>query len=120
MKKPVVTKPEKHRTERYDWGEITWFVSRELGNSECLTVGRCVLNPGFANPRHRHPNCEEVLHVLQGQIVHTINGGKEVEMIAGDTITIPAHVPHNARNVGDLDAILLLCFSSAERQAVKE
>ena len=48
--------------------------------------------------------------------MHTIDGGKESEMIEGDTITVPPGVPHNARNVGDLDAVLLVCFSTAERQ----
>lgn len=120
MKKPIITKPESYKVERYDWGELTWFVSKELENSRHLTVGKCVLNPGFANPRHSHSNCEEVLHVMQGHIVHTINGGKEVELTTGDTITIPPNVAHNARNIGDLDAVLLICFSSAERQAAGE
>lgn len=120
MKKPVVTKPEKYKVERFDWGELTWFVSKELSNSKCVTVGKCVLNPGFANPRHRHANCEEVLHVLQGTIVHTVEGAKEIEMTTGDTITIPPNITHNARNIGDLDAVLLVVFSSAERQVVHD
>ncbi|MCY3018109.1 MAG: cupin domain-containing protein [Planctomycetota bacterium] len=120
MKKTIVSRPDDCAVERYDWGEITWFASKALGNSQTMTVGRCVLNPGFANPRHSHTNCEEILHVLQGKIVHSTERGKEVEMLSGDTITIPANAVHNARNVGDLDAILLICFSSAERQTVKE
>jgi quercetin dioxygenase-like cupin family protein len=120
MKKPIITKPDTYKVERHDWGEITWFVCKELDNSRHMTVGRCILNPGFANPRHSHANCEEVLHVLQGKIVHTVNGGQEVELLAGDTITIPPNVMHNARNVGDLDAVLLICFSSAERHVARE
>ena len=120
MKKPIVSRPDSYKVERYDWGELTWYVSKEQGNSKGLTIGKCLLNPGFANPRHSHPNCEEVLHVLQGKIVHTIEGGKEVEMLEGDSITIPPNTPHCARNVGDLDAVLLICFSSAERQVVGE
>ena len=70
MKKPLITKPDNYKVERYDWGEITWFVSKEQKNSGCLTVGKCVLNPGFANPPHSHSNCEEVLHVLRQDHAH--------------------------------------------------
>jgi len=34
----------------------------------------------------------------------------------GDVITLPTGLPHNARNLGDSDAVLLVTFSSADRQ----
>lgn len=98
-------------------GALTWFASRQLGNSEAMTVGRATLPPGGMNPRHYHPNCEEVLHVLHGKILHTM-GDDEDTLSSGDTITIPAGVVHNARNLGDTDALLLICFSSADRETV--
>lgn len=98
-------------------GDLTWLASRELGNSAEMTVGRAVVRAGMANPRHYHPNCEEVLHVLEGTIIHTI-GDREIELSAGDTITIPAQVVHNARNPGEKDALLFICFSAANRQTV--
>jgi len=107
------------KKQNYDWGELTWFASAELGNSDYQTIGCCIIRPGMENPSHCHPNCEEVLHVLSGYIVHSMTSGSEVEMSAGDTITLPAGVPHNARNTGEQDAVLLVCFSSAERQFAK-
>ena len=98
-------------------GELTWFASRQLGNSEAMTVGRAMLPPGGMSPRHFHPNCEEILHVLQGTIRHTMDG-EEAALGPGDTVTIPARVVHNARNIGETDAILFLCFSSADRETV--
>lgn len=98
-------------------GTLTWFASQQLGNSETMTVGRATLPPGGMNPRHFHPNCEEVLHVLQGRIMHTM-GDDEAELTSGDTITIPVGVVHNARNLGDTNALLLICFSSADRETV--
>jgi len=98
-------------------GALTWFASRQLGNSEAMTVGCATLPPGGMNPRHYHPNCEEVLHVLQGTILHTM-GDAEAEMGPGDTVTIPAHVIHNVRNTGGTDALLFICFSSADRETV--
>ena len=98
-------------------GALTWFASRQLGNSEAMTVGLATLPPGGMSLRHFHPNCEEVLHVLHGRIVHTM-GDDEAGMEAGDTVTIPANTIHNARNIGDADAILFICFSSADRETV--
>ncbi|MGO4843655.1 cupin domain-containing protein, partial [Rhizobiaceae sp. 2RAB30] len=43
---------------------------------------------------------------------------KQVEMKEGDTITIPAGVVHNARNIGTGVAELAICFSSAYRETV--
>jgi quercetin dioxygenase-like cupin family protein len=108
------------RTASFPWGSLTWFASAELGNAEGLTVGRCVIRPGQANPRHRHPNCEEVLHVLAGRIAHELGDGAEAEMGPGDTVTAPAGVPHRARNVGDVDAVLMVSFSTGKREVVGE
>jgi quercetin dioxygenase-like cupin family protein len=104
----------------FDWGSLRWLASRELGNSDEVTTGICVLKPGASNPRHHHPNCEEVLHVLEGRVSHAIEGGGEVELGPGDTLTLPAGAPHSARNVGNQDAVLFVCFSSADRRVVGE
>jgi quercetin dioxygenase-like cupin family protein len=103
-----------------EWGELTWFANAELGNASTLTVGRCVLRPGRENPRHQHPNCDEVLVVLAGRISHTLIGAEDVEMGSGDTITIPAGLPHRALNIGAEDAVLLITFTSATREVVGE
>ena len=39
-------------------------------------------------------------------------------MRAGDVVSIPTGVVHNARNIGTEDAILAISFSSADRLAV--
>lgn len=101
------------------WGRLVWQVSGELANSETLTVGRCILDPGHANGRHFHPDCDEVLEVLTGSIAHTW-GEDEVAMERGDVISIPAGVMHNARNTGDTAAELLIVFSTAYRTAIAE
>jgi len=103
-----------------DWGTLTWYASAKLGNSQHTTVGKCVIRPGLANPRHCHPNCEEVLVVLEGKIEHEIEGGRHVIMRDGDTITIPQGLLHNARNIGADDAVLLVVFSSARREVKGE
>ena len=108
------------RKSAFDWGNLTWFSGRSLGNSTEMTVGRCILKPGQSNPRHYHPNCTEVLVVIQGRIEHTGPGGNKVKMSAGDTVTIPPNTRHQATNIGDTEAVLFIAFSSADRQTVGE
>lgn len=120
MNKAIVCTPPDYSAQHFDWGELTWFISGPQGSSTTMTVGRCLIRPGKANPRHHHPNCDEALHLLAGTILHSMEGGREVQMKAGDTISIPAGVPHHASNVGDADAVMLICFSSAEREFVPE
>ena len=90
-----------------------------MNNSETMTVGRCYIDVGQANPRHYHPDCDEVLHVLEGSIEHSADD-ETVRMGPGDTISIPQGVVHNATNVGDSQAVFVIAFSSADRTAVGE
>lgn len=104
----------------FEWGDLTWFASGGLGNSNDLTLGRCRIKPGQGNPRHYHPNCAEILVVLQGRVTHTVAGGGVAELGEGDTVTISPNVWHCAKNIGQNDAILLIAFTSADRQTVGE
>jgi quercetin dioxygenase-like cupin family protein len=97
------------------WGKLTWLASRELGNSTTMTFGRVIIPAGQVNPRHRHPNCDEILHLLSGEIEHSL-GDQLFRMQQGDTISIPAGQWHNARALGSQDAEMVICFSSADRQ----
>lgn len=121
MQKATVLPAAKVVVETFDWGELRWFASGALGNSNEMTIGQCRLKPGRGNPRHSHPDCEEVLHVLQGRIRHTIQNEPDVEMGPGDTISIPPNVVHNATNIGTTgDAVLMVAFSAPERRAQGE
>ena len=115
----IVSRRQDNRVTKYPWGHLTWFVSRELRNSDTMTVGEAVIKPGQSNPRHYHPNCDEVLHVIRGHILQSITD-KTVEMNAGDTISIPAGVRHSAKNIGTGDAVLAISYSSADRQVIGE
>lgn len=85
-----------------------------------MTLGKCVIKPGCENPLHSHPNCSEILVVLQGTIMHLIEDGREKQLQEGDVITLPVNLPHKARNTGNVDAVLLIAFSSADRQTKGE
>jgi len=101
----------------FEWGHLEWMASRAIGNSTTMTFGRCYIAAGAANGWHYHPNCDEILHVIAGSIEHSL-GDSLFAMTVGDTISIPAGVVHNARNIGDSEAVMTISFSSADRQSV--
>ena len=97
-----------------DWGSLCWLASRKIGNAEGLTLGRVVIRPGMSNPRHIHPDCEEALYLLTGRLEHSM-GDQKVILEAGDTIVLDAGIPHDARNIGDEDADMIVVYSSCVR-----
>ena len=115
-----VSRSDKAQRQEFGWGNLTWFANQALGNTEEMTVGRCVLKPGASNGRHYHPNCSEILVVIRGRILHTVANDQETELSEGDAVTVPPNIRHCATNVGETDAILFIAFSSADRQAVTE
>jgi quercetin dioxygenase-like cupin family protein len=96
------------------WGGIVWSASGQIGNSTTMTFGRATIRAGQSNPRHRHPNCDEILHVLAGRIEHTL-GEERCTMEFGDTISIPKGVWHQARALEGADAVIAICFDSPDR-----
>jgi quercetin dioxygenase-like cupin family protein len=101
------------------WGTLQWLANKEIGNTDGFTLGRVVIKNGDANPRHMHSNCDEALYVLSGKLKHSL-GEKDYLLEPGDTLIAPAGVYHNAISVGDCDADMIVVYSSAERDFVKE
>lgn len=121
MKKEVIYKKSSAEEKKVveNWGSLTWLANGSLLGTKNVTVGRVVIKKGMANPRHRHPNCEEVLYLLSGRLEHSI-GSDKIIVESGDSILVEADVPHNAVNIGDCDADMIVAYSSPERKTVGE
>ena len=65
--------------------------------------------PHATAARHSHPG-EEVAYVLTGRIEYRIDGKPPVVLQAGDTLFIPAHAVHGARNLGTTEATELATY----------
>ncbi len=115
----ILTQADEIQRMDEPWGSLTWLAGANLANAEGLTLGRVVIRRGGENPRHGHLNCEEVLYLLAGELEHTF-GDRVVRMRAGDVLRVPAGVFHNARSVGEVDADMMVAYSSARRDFVPE
>lgn len=103
--------------DRFPWGSLQWLCNERL-SSECQqTFGISEILPGAKNPLHYHPNCEELLFVLQGTGRHSYDDAT-VDLKPGSLIRIPAGVRHNLINTGTESLRCLITFSTGDRQTV--
>lgn len=64
---------------------------------------------GSGRGPHRHEGCEEVMLVVQGS--GDLHAGPDVWPVReGDTVVVSPGVPHQTRNTGDGDLILMCVF----------
>jgi quercetin dioxygenase-like cupin family protein len=54
--------------------------------------------PGVGAPWHMHPGAQEIIFVLEGDLAVEVEGQGTKAVKAGETILIPAEIPHLARN----------------------
>lgn len=102
---------------QFDWGNIQWLVSGEHFAGANITFGYVEIEAGCKNPRHYHPNSDEVLYLLQGELDHSV-GDEVYRLVPGMAIFIPINVEHDARNTSDQTARMVVAYPTGDRQAV--
>ena len=70
--------------------------------------------PSDPEPVHVHPRQESRAEVISGTLRFVVDG-VERRLGPGDALTIPAGVPHNFANDGDVDAVAIQSFRPALR-----
>ena len=93
---------------------MEWLADDKSEDGLGLSLARMTVLPGKTSPAHRHPNCNEVIHVLAGQIEERRNENWHT-CHAGETIIIPAGNTHQTRCTGSDPAILMIAYSDGTR-----
>jgi len=62
-------------------------------------IAHVYLARGAIVPEHAHHN-EQITYILEGKLRFTI-GGETIDVGAGEVLTIPSHVPHEAEALED-------------------
>ena len=80
------------------------MMTRRVITGELMTVARIYFKDGFLVPRHSHHN-EQITQVISGTLRFRFgeNGEQEFDVKAGGVVVIPAHLPHEALCVGDVE-----------------
>ena len=105
------------RAETTAWGSVEWLVREGDPPGAEQTLALATWAPGLGNAEHTHPNCEEIVYVLEGSIDHTL-GDQLARLDTGDVIVVPRDVPHRLINNSPVLVRTLIVFSSPDRQFV--
>ncbi len=94
------------KREELEWGSLGWFSSPDASGAKNLVVVEVTLNPSRGHNFHKHPNQEELIYVIDGEIEQWI-GQQKRRLGPGDSAFIGADVVHASFNAGDSNAKLL-------------
>ena len=103
---------------RRTWGSQVWMATRGLTGSS-LSLTRMILTPGQSGEAHRHPNADEVIYLVKGN-VEVRAGDDTFSLDATDALAIPGGLPHQIHNHGLEDAELIISYSTGDREYVPE
>jgi quercetin dioxygenase-like cupin family protein len=91
------------KPEVLDWGRLAWLSNPPTTAARQLTVIDVNLAPGKGHDFHKHPDQEEVLYIVGGDVEQWVDREKRV-LHAGDSAFVPADMVHASFNVGATDA----------------
>ncbi len=89
--------------EVLDWGQLRWLSNPPSTGAKDLTVINVTLAPGKGHDFHKHPDQEEVIYVVAGEVEQWVDRDKRV-LGPGDSAFLPAGTVHASFNVGGSDA----------------
>ena len=111
----LIKQATQENTRQVSWGHLSWLVNAQEVPGTEQTLGVVTIYPGKRNPLHAHPNCEELLYVISGECEHIV-GNQLARLTPGMVICIPRGVPHWARCISAEPLLVLVSFSSPDRQ----
>ncbi|MCB1972180.1 MAG: cupin domain-containing protein [Geminicoccaceae bacterium] len=89
--------------ESLDWGRLRWMSHPPTTGAGQLTVIDVSLDPGKGHDFHKHPDQEEVLYVVAGQVEQWVDREKRI-LGPGDAAFVPAGMVHASFNAGTGEA----------------
>ncbi len=111
MKRTNTVDEQSLPTQTFDWGAIKWLVAPGVTDGAIMSFGEVALLPGKGHDRHNHPESEEILYVLSGEGLQTLDDGEPFPVRAGDTIYVPTAVYHSTLNTGWAPLRLLAIYN---------
>jgi quercetin dioxygenase-like cupin family protein len=79
--------------------EMSAQFARQVIHADTMTLARVYLKKGCTVPAHQHPS--EQLSIIESGALRFLLGGQEVVVKAGETLRIPANLPHSAEALED-------------------
>ena len=113
---PILYRADAKTEEGYPGIPRTVLVDASRG-AESLWVGHLEIAPGATVTTHIHPDTEEAMVIVEGQL-EAILDDEVVTLAPGDTVLAPAGVKHGFVNRSSAKAVLLASFPKTSFQRV--
>ncbi len=92
--------------ETLEWGTLGWMSRPTTTGARELVVIEVTLSPGRGQNFHQHPDQEEVIYVLEGEVEQWLEAERRV-LHPGDAVFIKPDVVHASFNIAAAPARLL-------------
>ena len=92
--------------DEMEWEEVNPQMHRKMVSGATMTIARLRIAKGFTVPLHDHHN-EQISQVISGKIQFWFGADRSDTRIfgPGDTVVIPANLPHEATMLTDFEGI---------------
>ena len=98
--------------EQLPWGPHEWLIKPGLVDAKSLQLVRVRMPPGKCHAFHRHPEFEEALYIVEGQLEQWVGREKRV-LKAGQVAHIPMNEVHGSYNLSKSACTFLAILSPA-------
>lgn len=93
-----------------DGSEIRELMHPAVHGNCRQSLAEARIAPGQITALHRHPQSEELYHVVGGEGLMTL-GDRQFHIECGDTVAISPGTPHRVQNTGTETLVILCCCS---------
>ena len=98
--------------EQLPWGPHEWLCKPGLVDAKLLQLVRVRMPAGKCHAFHRHPEFEELLYVVEGQVEQWVGREKRI-LRAGELAHVPMNEVHGSYNVFPSPVTFLAVLSPA-------
>ena len=110
MSKSLFITAAEAMTEDFKGRTNYWMCRPEITNAKDLQICRAVLPAGECHNFHHHPELEEAIYVLEGEVEQWVGNQKQI-LTVGELAHMNAGVVHATFNVSGQDAVILAILS---------
>ncbi|MDG6243730.1 MAG: cupin domain-containing protein [Methanolobus sp.] len=105
----------KRNVEAYitkDGSSIKELIHPLVHSNTAQSLAEATVPAGGSTLLHIHDLTEEIYHVISGTGLLTL-GEEDIIVQTGDSVCIPPKTPHNIKNTGTYDLVVLCCCTPA-------
>ena len=89
------------------YGSLRWFSRPEALNTTAMIAVEVTFTPGNGHPFHFHPEQDELIYVLEGEVRQWVDQVLHV-LQAGDSVFVPHGTVHGSMNASSVDSRILV------------